>query len=397
MSSQLLAPQRISARTPSVVDRVRDRLVAAGEPITPAVVAAAVRAESGGVLGDAELLATLRLLDCEFSGAGMLQPLLDDPLVTDVLVTGPDAVWVDRGGGLERTGVRFPDAGAVWRLAQRLAMAAGRRLDEAAPFVDARLPDGTRLHAVLPPLAHDGVCLSLRAHRPAAHDLAALCRLGSFDREIEAVLRGLVRARLAFLVAGGAGSGKTTLLAALLGCVAATERIVCVEDASELRPSHPHVVRLVSRPPNIEGAGEITLRELVRQALRMRPDRLVVGEVRGAEVCELLAALNTGHDGGAGTLHANSTAEVPARLEALAALGGLSRPALHSQLAAAVQVVIEVRRGNDGRRRVRGIGVIDRDGELVAVRPVWRHGAGWLDGRARFAELLDARGVSWPC
>lgn len=397
MSSQLLAPQRISALPPSVVDRVRDRLVAAGEPITPAVVAAAVRAESGGVLGDAELLATLRLLDSEFCGAGMLQPLLDDPLVTDVLVTGPDAVWVDRGGGLERTGVLFPDAGAVWRLAQRLAMAAGRRLDEAAPFVDARLPDGTRLHAVLPPLAHDGVCLSLRAHRPAAHDLPALCRLGSFDREIEAVLRGIVRARLAFLVAGGAGSGKTTLLAALLGCVPATERIVCVEDASELRPSHPHVVRLVSRPPNIEGAGEVTLRELVRQALRMRPDRLVVGEVRGAEVCELLAALNTGHDGGAGTLHANSTAEVPARLEALAALGGLSRPALHSQLAAAVQVVIEVRRGTDGRRRVRGIGVIDREGELVAVRPVWRHESGWLAGRARFAELLDARGVSWPC
>jgi pilus assembly protein CpaF len=397
MSIQLLAPQRISALTPSIVDRVRDRLITAGEPITPAVVAAAVRAESGGVLGDAELLATLRLLDSEFAGAGMLQPLLDDPLVTDVLVTGPDAVWVDRGRGLERSGVRFPDAGAVGRLAQRLAMAAGRRLDEAAPFVDARLPDGTRLHAVLPPLAHDGVCLSLRAHRPAAHDLPALCRLGSFDRELEAVLRGIVRARLAFLVAGGAGSGKTTLLAALLGCVAATERIVCVEDASELRPSHPHVVRLVSRPPNIEGAGEITLRELVRQALRMRPDRLVVGEVRGAEVCELLAALNTGHDGGAGTLHANSTTEVPARLEALAALGGLSRPALHSQLAAAVQVVIEVHRGADGRRRVRGIGVIDRDGELVAVRPVWRHGSGWLDGRARFADLLDARGVSWPC
>ena len=380
-----------------VINRVRERLVSTGGPITPAVVAAAVRAESGGVLGDADLLAALRMLDSEFAGAGVLQPLLDDPSVTDVLVTGPGEVWIDRGRGLERCDVRFPDSGAVWRLAQRLAMAAGRRLDEASPFVDGRLPDGTRLHAALPPLAYDGVCLSLRAHRPAAHDLPALRRLGAFDGVLETVLRAVVQARLAFLVIGGAGSGKTTLLAALLGCVAPSERILCVEDASELRPSHPHVIRLVSRPPNIEGAGEITLRELVRQALRMRPDRLVVGEVRGAEVCELLAALNTGHDGGAGTLHANSAAEVPARLEALAALGGLSRPALHSQLAAAVQVVLEVRRGTDGRRRLSGIGVIDRSGELVTVKPVWRHGVGWLDGRARLAGLLAARGMSWPC
>ncbi|HET8642917.1 MAG TPA: TadA family conjugal transfer-associated ATPase [Pseudonocardiaceae bacterium] len=380
----------------AVVDRVRDRLVGTTGPITPAAVAAAVRAESGGVLGDTELLAALRLLDSEFTGAGVLQPLLDDPQVTDVLVTAPDAVWVERGRGLERSAVRFPDAGAVWRLAQRLAMAAGRRLDEAAPFVDGRLPDGTRLHAIVPPIAHDGVCLSLRAHRPAAHDLPALRRLGAFDVELEAVLRAIVRARLAFLVVGGAGSGKTTLLAALLGCSGAAERIVCVEDASELRPNHPHVVHLVSRPPNIEGAGEVTLRELVRQALRMRPDRLVVGEVRGAEVCELLAALNTGHDGGAGTLHANSAAEVPARLEALAALGGLGRAALHSQLAAAVQVVLEVRRCGDGRRRLTGIGVVERGGELVSVRPVWRPD-GWRDGRARLAELLGERGVRWSC
>jgi len=381
----------------AVLDRVRDRLVASGAPITPAVVAAAVRAEAGGVLDNARLLATLRVLDSEFTGAGVLQPLLDDPSVSDVLVTAPDAVWIDRGQGLERSPVRFPDETAVWRLAQRLAMATGRRLDEAAPFVDARLPDGTRLHAILPPIADQGVCLSLRAHRPAAHDLSALRRLGAFDLELEALLRAVVAARLAFLVVGGAGSGKTTLLAALLGCVEPAERIVCVEDASELRPAHPHVVRLVSRPPNIEGAGEITLRDLVRQALRMRPDRLVVGEVRGAEVCELLAALNTGHDGGAGTLHANSAIEVPARLEALAALGGLDRAALHSQLAAALQLVIELRRGRDGRRRVAGLGLLRRGGELVAVRPVWRHGSGWGDGRTRFAELLAERGVGWPC
>jgi pilus assembly protein CpaF len=377
--------------------RVRQRLIDSGGRITPAAVAAAVRAESGGVVADHELLGAIRELDDELAGAGPLQPLLSVPGVTDVLVTSADAVWVDRGRGLERTAVRFPDCDAIRRLAQRLAVAAGRRLDEAAPFVDARLPDGTRLHAVLPPVAADGVYLSLRVHRPAVHDLTALRLMGTFDGELDNVLRAIVAARLALLVVGGTGSGKTTLLAALLGCVDPAERIVCVEDAGELQPAHPHLVRLVTRPANIEGAGEITLRDLLRQALRMRPDRLVVGEVRGAEVCELLTALNTGHDGGAGTLHANSVFEVPARLEALAALGGLGRAALHSQLAAAVQVVLEVRRRADGQRRVAAIATLDRDGELVCVAPTWRDGVGWLPGQARLATLLRDRGLSWPC
>jgi pilus assembly protein CpaF len=381
--------------------RVRQRLVDAGGRITPAAVAAAVRAESGGVVADRELLEAIRELDGELAGTGPLQPLLADPAVTDVLVTSPDAVWVDRGRGLERVAVCFPDGDAVRRLAQRLAVAAGRRLDEAAPFVDARLPDGIRLHAALPPVAADGVYLSLRVHRPAVHDLAALRSLGTFDGELDAVLRAVVMARLAFLVVGGTGTGKTTLLAALLGCVDPSERMVCVEDAGELQPPHPHLVRLVTRPPNIEGAGEITLRDLLRQALRMRPDRLIVGEVRGAEVCELLTALNTGHDGGAGTLHANSVHEVPARLEALAALGGLGRAALHSQLAAALQVVLEVRRRSDGQRRLAAIGVLERDGnrdrDHVRVVPAWHDSAGWLAGRNRLAELLGDRGVSWPC
>lgn len=383
--------------SPEVRRRVRQRLVDAGAGITPAAVAAAVRAEAGGVVGDRQLFDAIRELDDELVGTGPLQPLLADPQVTDVLVTSPDTVWVDRGRGLVRTAVRFPDGDAVRRLAQRLAVAAGRRLDEAAPFVDARLPDGTRLHAVLPPVAPDGVHLSLRVHRPAAHDLTALRQLGTFDGELEAVLRAIVAARLAFLVVGGTGTGKTTLLAALLGCVPPDERIVSVEDAGELQPPHPHLVRMVTRPPNIEGAGEVTLRDLLRQALRMRPDRLVVGEVRGAEVCELLTALNTGHDGGAGTLHANSAHEVPARLEALAALGGLGRDALHSQLAAALQVVVEVGRRRGGQRRVAALGVLARDGHLVRVLPAWRDGAGWLDGGARLVDLVQERGVGWPC
>jgi pilus assembly protein CpaF len=367
-----------------LVERVRRRLATGGTTPTPALVAAAVRSEAGGVLGDTDLLAALRSLGDEFAGAGALEPLLRDPDTTDVLVTGPAEVWLDGGEGLRRTDIRFPGEESVRRLAQRLALAAGRRLDDAQPYVDAWLPGAgphgrVRLHAVLPPLAPDGTCLSLRVLRPATHDLDTLRVLGTFDERTATLLTTIVRSRLAFLVVGGTGTGKTTLLAALLGCVPHDERIICVEDAGELQPSHPQVVRLVARPANVEGVGEVTVRDLVRQALRMRPDRLVVGEVRGAEVCELLAALNTGHDGGAGTLHANSPAEVPARLEALAALGGMSRPALHSQLAAALQVVLHVRR-HGGRRVLTEIGVVTRSADGVRVLPAWRNGirhSGW--------------------
>jgi pilus assembly protein CpaF len=378
-----------------LVDRVRQRLAEQGAVPSPAAVAAAVRAEAGGVVADLEVLAALRQLQQELIGAGPLEPLLDDPATTDVLVSGPDRVWVERYGELHRTDVRFPDEDSVRRLAQRLALGAGRRLDDASPYVDARLADGTRLNAVLPPLAADGTCVSLRVLRPATHDLDALQAMGTFDAALGRLLRAVVAARLAFLVVGGTGSGKTTLLSALLGCVGDGERIVCVEDATELAPLHPHVVRLAARAPNLENAGEVTVRDLVRQALRMRPDRLVVGEVRGAEVCELLAALNTGHDGGSGTVHANSPAELPARLEALAAMGGMARAALHSQLAAAVQVVLHVVRGPRGRR-LATVGVLDRDGDLVRVVPAWQQG-GWACGKPLLADLLAERGVGVPC
>jgi pilus assembly protein CpaF len=380
-----------------LVDRVRSRLAATGGEITQAAVAAAVRAESGGVVSDLDVLTALRVLRQEFVGAGPLDQLLRDPRTTDVLVCGPGAVWVDQGAGLERTPVRFPDDAAVRRLAQRLAIAAGRRLDDASPYVDGWVADaGVRLHAVLPPVAADGTCLSLRVLRPAAHDLAALRGLGSLDATGEALLRAVLAARLAFVVSGGTGSGKTTILAALLAAVDPRERVICVEDAEELRPRHPHVVRLVARPANIEGAGGVTLRDLVRQALRMRPDRLVVGEVRGGEVCDLLAALNTGHDGGAGTIHANSAREVPARMEALAATGGLPRDALHSQLAAAVQVVLHMHRLPSGARVLDTVGVLGRDDGTVTVRPVWTRSHGWTGERAALGALLQERRVSPP-
>lgn len=382
----------------SLIERVRERLAAESAPLRPAVVAAAIRAESGGVLGDAEVLSNLRVLETELTGAGILEPLLRLPGATDVLVTAPSAVWIDDGSGLRRSDIRFTDEAAVRRLAQRLAAAAGRRLDDAQPWVDGQLTrvgDGrltVRLHAVLPPVAAGGTCLSLRVLRPATQGLDALTAGGAIARPARDLLDALVAARLAFLVSGGTGAGKTTMLSALLGAVADTERIVCVEDAPELAPRHPHLVRLVARVANVEGAGEITLRQLVRQALRMRPDRIVVGEVRGAEVVDLLAALNTGHEGGAGTVHANSPAEVPTRLEALAALGGLDRGALHSQLAAGVQALVHVSRGPGGRR-LDEIALLrrDRTGYCRAV-PVWHSERGLApDGVEAFRELTSGR------
>lgn len=383
----------------SMIDRVRERLAAEAAPLRPPVVAAAIRAEAGGMLGDIDVLNSLRLLETELTGAGILDPLLRAEGVTDVLVSSPDEVWVDDGNGLRRSAIRFPDEASVRRLAQRLATAAGRRLDDAQPWVDGQIAGGiggqftVRLHAVLPPIAVAGTCVSLRVLRPASQGLAALTAAGAISSEAAALLADIISARLAFLVSGGTGAGKTTLLAAALGSVADHERIVCVEDAPELAPRHPHFVRLVARSANVEGAGEITLRHLVRQALRMRPDRIVVGEVRGAEVVDLLAALNTGHDGGAGTVHANSPAEVPARLEALAALDGLSPAALHSQLGAAVQVVLHVNRGPGGRR-LSEIAVLDRDDTgRVRVLPVWHVDRGWQSGAQLLRQMVDDRRV----
>jgi pilus assembly protein CpaF len=365
----------------SLIDRVRERLAAESGPLRPAVVAAAIRAESGGVLGDTEVLSNLRVLETELTGAGILEPLLRAEGTTDVLVTSPEDVWIDGGNGLQRSNIRFRDEAAVRRLAQRLAAAAG--------VGGGRLT--VRLHAVLPPVAADGTCLSLRVLRPASQDLAALTVAGAIDQEVRGLLDGIISARLAFLISGGTGAGKTTLLAAALGAVAHDERIVCVEDAPELAPRHPHVVRLVARGANIEGAGEITLRQLVRQALRMRPDRIVVGEVRGAEVVDLLAALNTGHDGGAGTVHANSPAEIPARLEALAAHGGLDRGALHSQLAAAVQAVVHVSRGPHGRR-IEEIALLRRDDRgYCRTVAVWRADGGMTEAAVSFRQLIARR------
>jgi pilus assembly protein CpaF len=342
-----------------LVEEVREHLARDAGEVTPHRVAEALRT-SGRPVGDATVLAVHEALRRDVVGAGPLEPWLRTAEVTDVLVNGPDQVYVDRGQGLERVDVSFPGEESVRRLAQRLAASGGRRLDDATPHVDVRLRDGTRFHAVLAPLARPGTVLSLRVPHQRVLSLDDLLLAGTVTEHGARLLRRMIEARLAFLVSGGTGSGKTTLLNTLLSLVPPTQRLVLVEDASELRPEHPHVVGLEARPPNIEGAGEITLRTLVRQALRMRPDRLVVGEVRGAEVVELLAALNTGHEGGCGTIHANSARDVPARVEALALGAGLGRDAAHSQFLAGVDAILHLGRDVDGRRALREVAVPQR-------------------------------------
>ena len=377
--------------------RVRQRFAAAGTAVTPAAIVSAVRAEPAtAVLGDNAVLRMADRVQHDLIGTGPLAPLLADPQVTDVLVNGGD-VWVDRGDGLRRVPVDLGGPDEVRRLAQRLAAACGRRLDDGNPYADARLPDGTRLHAVLPPVATSGPYLSLRTFRQRPFSLDALVRHGTVPAEAAPLLAAVVDARLAYLVTGGTGSGKTTLLNTLLGLVPATERIVLVEDAAELRPAHPHVIGLQARTSNVEGAGTVGLSDLVRQALRMRPDRLVVGECRGGEIVDLLSALNTGHDGGAGTLHANRPADVPARLEALGMLGGLPRAALHAQVGAALQILLQVRRTGTGRV-LDAVCLLQPAGpdRLVTVSPIWLRDTGPGPAAAAMAELLTDRSVAVP-
>lgn len=343
------------------------RAIAAGEPPSVHSIDALV-AEQAGTLGDEGRAATARGMLDRLLGLGPLAQLASDSLVTDLLVNGDGAVWVDRGNGVERVMAEIP-LEDLRPLAVRLAGVAGRRLDDAQPWVDGVLPGGVRLHAVLPPLA-DGPHLSLRFARHRPGGVASLERLGTVTPQLATLLRGLVAARASLVVTGGTGAGKTTVLAALVAECGVDERVVVVEDVRELDPAHPHVVRLQGRGSNVEGVGGVTLVDLVRQALRMRPDRLVVGEVRGGEVRELLAALNTGHEGGMSTVHANGPEEVPARFEALGALAGMSRGGVHAQLREALHVVVHVvRRG--AARRVDRVGVVVPDPrEAGAVRVV---------------------------
>lgn len=380
--------------TKAQVDAARS-VLASGAPFPEAV--DAVSPEYVGVRDVLDVGGQIRHA---LAGAGPeLQPLLDDPRVTDVLVNGTSGVWIDRGAGLEQLkdleGTRTEKQ--VRALAVRLASACGQRLDDSSPVVDGTFSGGLRLHAVLPPLAAEGTLISLRTHRPVTFSLADLEDLGMLSGTGE-ILRALVARRANVMISGSTGSGKTTLLAALLATVPPSERILVIEEAYELRPRHPHTVHLQERKENVQGAGAVSMSELVRAAMRMRPDRIVLGECRGSEVRDVLSALNTGHEGGWATIHANSAVDVPARLVALGALAGMAEPVVAAQASSALDAVIHVERV-EGIRRITQIATLERrGGELIALPAVecpgteLRYGDGWcrLSGRLGVA---DASGV----
>lgn len=363
-----------------VVENVQ-RIIATKEtPPTSAEIASLIR-EQAGVISNEDIVMVLRRLRSDSVGVGPLESLLALPGVTDVLVNAHDRVWIDRGQGVEKVDMDLGSEEAVRRLATRLALTCGRRLDDAQPFADGRITrdDGSvlRIHAVLAPLAESGTCISVRVLRQARLSLDDLINSGTVPEDIAPALRNIINQRRSFLVVGGTGTGKTTLLSAMLTEVPADQRIICIEDTAELHPGHPSTINLVSRQANVEGAGAVSMADLLKQSLRMRPDRIVVGEIRGAEVVDLLAAMNTGHDGGAGTIHANSISEVPARMEALAATGGLDRMALHSQLAAAVDIVLVMKHTPFGRRLAQ-LGVLR--GNPVTTQVVWDLDHGMHEG-----------------
>jgi pilus assembly protein CpaF len=295
------------------------------------------------------------------SSLGILESLLDNSNITDILVNGHKEVWIDQGQGLEKTKLTFLNEESVKSLAQKLALSTGRRLDQSQPYVDAQLTKTIRLHAVLTPIASPGTFISLRIHRPKTMSLTELVINKTLTTSQKNFLTEMIKNKKSFVICGGTGSGKTTLLNSLLSDVEKSQRILIIEDSRELNPQHPHVLSLEGRPANIEGMGLITMKDLIKQSLRMRADRLIIGEVRGAEVIDWLSALNTGHTGSAGTIHANSIHEVITRFESLGLMAGLSKEAIHSQLGTALNYVIHIKRNSEGKRQVIAIGEFQTD------------------------------------
>jgi pilus assembly protein CpaF len=307
-------------------------------------------------------------------GHGPLERLLGDDTVTEVMVNGPHDVWVERAGKLERTGVRFTDEAHLRRIINKIVSSIGRRIDESSPMVDARLPDGSRVNAVIPPLSLSGALLTIRKFSRKRLELSDLVRMNALSSEAVDFLERCVRAELNILISGGTGAGKTTLLNALSTAIPDRQRIVTIEDAAELQLVQEHVLRLESRPKNIEGEGEITIRDLVRNSLRMRPDRIIVGEVRGAEALDMLQAMNTGHDGSLSTVHANTPRDALARIETMVMMAGFDLPmrAIRQQVASALDMIIQLERLEDGSRRVVAITEVQRmESEIITLQELY--------------------------
>jgi pilus assembly protein CpaF len=338
----------------------------------------------------------IRTIEDEVMGLGPLEPLLADPTVSDVLVNGPNAVYVERRGKLELTDVQFHSDLHLMNIIDRIVTAVGRRIDESSPMVDARLQDGSRVNAIIPPLALDGPVLSIRRFAVELLSIADLVGLGTLTEPVARLLQAVVKSRLNVLVSGGTGAGKTTMLNILSGFIPETERIVTIEDSAELQLQQPHVVRLETRPANIEGRGEVGARDLVRNSLRMRPDRIIVGEVRGAETLDMLQAMNTGHDGSLTTIHANNPRDAVARIESMVSMTGIQFPTkgLRTQIASAIQVVLQLERQEDGKRRLVSVTEINgMEGDIITMSELFAFERQGIDKDGKVIGALKATGI----
>jgi pilus assembly protein CpaF len=368
--------------------------------------------EKNIILGETQRKALITSIQNEVMGLGPLEPLLADSAVSDILVNGPHTVYVERHGKLELTNVRFTDDEHLLRIIEKIVSRIGRRVDESSPMVDARLPDGSRVNAIIPPLALDGPALSIRRFSAVPLGVEQLVDYGSMTRDMAMMIAAMVKTKTNIIISGGTGSGKTTMLNLMSGFIPDDERIVTIEDAAELRLQQPHVVRLETRPPNIEGEGEINQRALIKNSLRMRPDRIIVGEVRGAEVLDMLQAMNTGHEGSMATIHANTARDALTRLENMVAISGLNMPVrpLRQQIVSALTAIIQVSRLSDGKRKIISIlELTGMEGDMISTQEIFRFQQtgvapdGTVQGRFRatgirpkFAEKVAARGAPLP-
>ncbi|HEV8564941.1 MAG TPA: CpaF family protein [Actinomycetota bacterium] len=344
-----------------------------------------------------EKLLVVRQIGDSVLGLGPLEPFVRDPDVTEIMVNGWDTIYVERAGKLYWTGTKFHDEGQLRRTIDKIVAKVGRRVDEASPYVDARLPDGSRVNAIIPPLAIDGPTLTIRKFATDPYQADDLVEFGTMTSPVSKFLEACVRGRINILVAGGTGAGKTTTLNVISSFIPDDERILTIEDAAELKLQQPHVVRLESRPPNIEGKGQVTIRDLVRNALRMRPDRIVVGEVRGSEALDMLQAMNTGHDGSISTIHCNSPRDALARLETITMMAGmeLSSRSIREQIASAIQLIVYQQRLKDGTRRFTHVTeVAGMEGEVITLQDIYLFDFSMgVDEDGRFKGRLKSTGL----
>jgi len=411
--TQIALKQRLHARFVAEGDVTRlSRLPYANLQEQVGALAARLLTEESSALTGRQREALVESVVSELIGLGPLEPLLQDESISEIMVNGPDQVYVERAGRLVKAEAVFDDAAHLMRIIERILSPLGRRVDESSPMADGRLEDGSRVNIILPPLAVNGPILTIRKFARLPLTMVSLLRLGTLTPPIAAFLRACIAGRLNILVSGGTGSGKTTTLNALSSFISPDERIITVEDAAELQLQQAHVVTLESRPPNLEGRGEITIRHLVRNALRMRPDRIILGEVRGGEALDLLMALNTGHDGSLSTIHANGPRDALSRLETMTLMAGMDLPlrAVREQIASAVQLILHQQRGRDGSRRVTHVTEVSgMAGDIISLQDIFRWEPRGVDTEGRalgdmrptglrpaFAPLLEAQGVTLP-